>query len=69
MLRKGQPLTYDQIERIYGYMNIDKNKLKSMVKEGVRYDIQELKQNYGLLNETLFGLKLLMQLQEEMYII
>ena len=34
-------------------MDIDKSKLKSMVKEGV-YDIQELKQNYGLLNDSVW---------------
>ena len=52
-LRKGQPITYDQIERIYSYINVDKNKLKSMVKEA-SYDIQELKQNYGLINDSVW---------------
>ena len=34
-------------------MNVDRSKLKSMVKEGV-YDIQELKQNYGLINDSVW---------------
>ena len=34
-------------------MNVDKNKLKSMVKEAT-YDIQELKQNYGLINDSVW---------------
>ena len=34
-------------------MNVDKSKLKSMVKEGV-YAIQELKQNYGLVNDSVW---------------
>ena len=48
-LRKGQPMTYPQIERIYGYMNqnVDKDKLKSMLKDS-SYDIDTLEQNYGL---------------------
>jgi len=48
-LRKGQPMTYPQIERIYGYMNqnVDKDKLKSMLKDS-SYDIDTLEKNYGL---------------------
>ena len=46
-LRKGQPLTYDQVERIYSYMSVDKNKLKSMIKDSM-YDIAMLKEYYGL---------------------
>ena len=55
-LRKGQPMTYPQIERIYGYMNqnVDKDKLKSMLKDS-SYDIDTLEQNYGLkTNEVWF---------------
>ena len=42
-------MTYPQIERIYGYMNqnVDKDKLKSMLKDS-SYDIDTLEQNYGL---------------------
>jgi DNA helicase-2/ATP-dependent DNA helicase PcrA len=52
-LRKGQPLAYKQIERIYGYMkdNADKTKLKGMLKES-SYDIATLKQSYGLKVDT-----------------
>ena len=66
-LRKGQPLAYKQIERIYGYMqkNADKEKLKGMLKES-SYDIATLKQSYGLKQIMLFGLKHLMMHQEEM---
>ena len=34
-LRKGQPMAYKQVERIYGYMkdNTDKKKLKGMLKD------------------------------------
>ena len=48
-LRKGQPMAYKQIERIYGYMknNADRTKLKGMLKES-SYDISTLKQSYGL---------------------
>ena len=48
-LRKGQPIAYKQIERIYGYMkdNTDKKKLKGMLKDS-SYDIDTLKQSYGL---------------------
>ena len=54
-LRKGQPATYDQIERIYGYMNnnADKTKLKSMVKN-ISYDIDTLKENYGLKTDAVW---------------
>jgi DNA helicase-2/ATP-dependent DNA helicase PcrA len=51
--RKGQPLTYDQVERIYSYMNIDKNKLKSMVKD-MTYDIDRLKEHYGLKTDAVW---------------
>ena len=48
-LKKGQPLAYDQVERIYGYMNknTEKNKLKSMSKDST-YDIEVMKKYYGL---------------------
>jgi len=52
-LRKGQPLAYDQIERIYGYMNknVEKNKLKSMSKDST-YDMEVMKKYYGLKTDT-----------------
>ena len=48
-LRKGQPIAYKQVERIYGYMkdNTDKKKLKGMLKDS-SYDMDTLKQSYGL---------------------
>ena len=49
-LRKGQPLNYKQVERVYSYMtdnHTDKLKLKSMTKESM-YDITLLKDHYGL---------------------
>ena len=48
-LRKGQPIAYKQVERIYGYMknNTDKKKLKGMLKDA-SYDIAALKKDYGL---------------------
>ena len=48
-LRKGQPIVYKQVERIYGYMkdNTDKSKLKGMLKDS-SYDIATLKKDYGL---------------------
>ena len=54
-LRKGQPLAYKQIERIYGYMqkNADKEKLKGMLKES-SYDIATLKQSYGLKTDNVW---------------
>ena len=54
-LRKGQPVTYDQIERIYGYMNnnADKTKLKSMIKN-MSYDMDTLKESYGLKTDTVW---------------
>ena len=54
-LRKGQPATYDQIERIYGYMNnnADKIKLKSMIKN-MSYDMDTLKESYGLKTDTVW---------------
>jgi len=48
--RKGQPLNYKQIERIYSYMSsnhAEKIKLKGMTKEGF-HDISTLKKDYGL---------------------
>jgi DNA helicase-2/ATP-dependent DNA helicase PcrA len=52
-LRKGQPLAYKEIERIYGYMNknTDKTKLKTMLK-GSSYNINTLKKDYGLKVDT-----------------
>ena len=44
---KGQLLSYDQVERIYGYMSVDKTKLKGMLKDSM-YDIDTLKKHYGL---------------------
>jgi len=54
-LRKGQLATYDQIERIYGYMNnnADKTKLKSMIKN-MSYDMNTLKESYGLKTDTVW---------------
>ena len=54
-LRKGQPLAYKQIERIYWYMqkNADKEKLKGMLKES-SYDIATLKQSYGLKTDNVW---------------
>jgi DNA helicase-2/ATP-dependent DNA helicase PcrA len=51
--RKGAPLSYDQVQRIYGYMNVDKNKLKSMTKDGM-YDIATLKKDYNLKTDTVW---------------
>ena len=48
--RKGQPLNYKQIERIYSFMSsnhAEKIKLKGMTKEGL-HDISALKKDYGL---------------------
>jgi DNA helicase-2/ATP-dependent DNA helicase PcrA len=52
-LRKGQPLAYKEVERIYSYMkdNTDKNKLKGMLKDG-SYNIDTLKKDYGLKVDT-----------------
>ena len=54
-LRKGQPLAFKQIERIYGYMknNADKVKLKGMLKES-SYDMATLKQSYGLKTDVVW---------------
>jgi len=54
-LRKGQPIAYKQIERIYSYMknNCDKDKLKGMLKES-SYDFATLKQSYGLKTDTVW---------------
>ena len=40
-------MSYDQVERIYSYMNknADKNKLKGMIKDSM-YDIAMLKEYY-----------------------
>ena len=54
--RKGQPLNYKQIERIYGYMSpehVEKIKLKGMTKEGLQ-DISTLKKDYGLKTDTVW---------------
>jgi len=54
--RKGQPLNYKQIERIYSYMtlnNTDKSKLKGMAKEGF-YNIEKLKDGYGLKTDNVW---------------
>ena len=52
-LRKGQPLAYKEVERIYSYMkdNTDKNKLKGMLKDS-SYNIDTLKKDYGLKVDT-----------------
>jgi len=52
-LRKGQPLAYKEVERIYSYMNdnTDKTKLKGMLKDS-SYDITTLKKDYGLKVDT-----------------
>ena len=52
-LRRGQPLAYKEVERIYSYMkdNTDKNKLKGMLKDG-SYNIDTLKKDYGLKVDT-----------------
>ena len=55
-LRKGQPLNYTQLERIYGYMTknqTDKSKLKSMAKEST-YDLAMLKEYYGLKTDAVW---------------
>jgi DNA helicase-2/ATP-dependent DNA helicase PcrA len=46
-LCKGQLLSYDQVVRIYGYMHVDKTKLKSMLKDSM-YDMDTLKKYHGL---------------------
>ena len=51
--RKGAPLSYDQVQKIYGYMNVDKTKLKSMTKDGV-YDIATLKKDYNLKTDAVW---------------
>jgi superfamily I DNA/RNA helicase len=48
--RKGGHLTYDQIERIYGYMSekhAEKQKLKGMIKDSL-YVLEMMKAYYGL---------------------
>jgi len=55
-LRKGQLLSYKQIEKIYGYMNeshTDKSKLKGMVK-GAFYGIDALTKDHGLKTNTVW---------------
>jgi DNA helicase-2/ATP-dependent DNA helicase PcrA len=51
--RKGAPLSYDQVMRIYGYMDVDKNKLKSMTKDGM-YDMATLKKDYNLKTDAVW---------------
>jgi DNA helicase-2/ATP-dependent DNA helicase PcrA len=54
--RKGQPLNYKQIERIYSFMSsnhAEKIKLKGMTKEGL-HDISALKKDYGLKTDTVW---------------
>ena len=54
--RKGQPLNYKQIERIYSFMSsnhAEKIKLKGMTKEGLQ-DISALKKDYGLKTDTVW---------------
>ncbi len=54
--RKGQPLNYKQIERIYSFMSsnhAEKIKLKGMTKEGLQ-DISTLKKDYGLKTDTIW---------------
>ena len=54
--RKGQPLNYKQIERIYSFMSsnhAEKIKLKGMTKEGLQ-DISTLKKDYGLKTDTVW---------------
>ena len=46
-LCKGQLLSYDQVVRIYGYMHVNKTKLKSMLKDSM-YDMDTLKKHHGL---------------------
>ena len=54
--RKGQPLSFKQIEKIYSYMtsdNADKSKLKGMVKDSY-YDIPTLKTQYNLKTDAVW---------------
>jgi len=54
--RKGQPLNYKQIERIYSFMSsnhAEKIKLKGMTKEGLQ-DISTLKKDYGLKTDAVW---------------
>jgi DNA helicase-2/ATP-dependent DNA helicase PcrA len=49
-LRKGQPLTYNQVEKIYGYMSpnhTNKSSLHGMTK-GAFYNIDQLTKDFGL---------------------
>ena len=49
-LRQGQPLTYNQVEKIYGYMSpnhTDKSSLHGMTK-GAFYNIDQLTKDFGL---------------------
>ena len=49
-LRQGQLLNYKQVEKIYSYMsknNVDKNKLKIMIKDAF-FGIDQLSNQYGL---------------------
>ena len=48
-LRKGHPLTYKQVEKIYGYMspnNSDKTAMNGMTK-GAFYNIDQLTKDFG----------------------
>ena len=54
--RKGQPLSFKQIEKIYSYMtsdNADKSKLKGMVKDSY-YDLSTLKTQYNLKTDAVW---------------
>jgi hypothetical protein len=54
--RKGAPLSYDQVIRIYGYMSdkhADKNKLKSMTKDSM-YMIPMMKEYQGLKTDAVW---------------
>jgi len=54
--RKGAPLSYDQVIRIYGYMSdkhADKNKLKSMTKDSM-YIIPMMKEYQGLKTDAVW---------------
>jgi DNA helicase-2/ATP-dependent DNA helicase PcrA len=54
--RKGAPLSYDQVIRIYGYMSdkhVDKTKLKSMTKDSM-YIIPMMKEYQGLKTDVVW---------------
>jgi len=55
LARKGTPLNYKQVERIYSYMtpqHVDKTKLKGMAKESY-YNLSQLK-DYGLKTDAVW---------------